>query len=205
MEFMKIIKNLIGTSLIFFGTSLNAAIIDTTDNSLSNFYQLNHFEPLGQNFIAEDENITIEVEYQDMNTLFSAGDEWIMSLYDGNDGSGSLLGTQSLTSLESWATGDLLLFDFSFVELTTSTSYSFALSTDGVSAYGGIQLVTANNYSGGDYFHNGDPILFPGNYDLSFRITPVDGTSQVPEPSILALFGAGIVGLGFARRRRTQS
>ncbi len=31
-----------------------------------------------------------------------------------------------------------------------------------------------------------------------------DGTSAVPEPSILALFGAGILGLGFARRRKLR-
>jgi len=38
----------------------------------------------------------------------------------------------------------------------------------------------------GDDFHRNDPLCFP---------------AQVPEPSIIALFAAGLFGLGFARRR----
>jgi len=44
----------------------------------------------------------------------------------------------------------------------------------------------------------------PGDFTVS-HITLFDATASVPEPGMLAVFGAGLVGLGFARRRRTAA
>jgi len=34
--------------------------------------------------------------------------------------------------------------------------------------------------------------------------TSTGGSTQVPEPGMLGLFGLGLIGLGYARRRRTR-
>jgi hypothetical protein len=45
----------------------------------------------------------------------------------------------------------------------------------------------------------------PGPMALRFDDLELSATAQVPEPSIIALFGLGLLGLGFARRRKAQS
>jgi hypothetical protein len=188
------------TLLLVCNFSIQAGVIDTLTDPMANNFQLQYFEPLGQNFIAEDENINIEVEYSFMNAHHSSGDDWIMSLYDGSNATGTLLGSQSLTHLSTWANGDLLYYGFSHIDIGIGGSYSFALSTSGTSAFGGLILVAGGSYSGGDAFSS------PGGaavYDLSFRISPAVASGAVPEPSIIALFGLGLVGVGFARRRQS--
>ncbi len=48
----------------------------------------------------------------------------------------------------------------------------------------------------------GDVRLFDENGEFSDVIVRGSASSQVPEPAALAIFGLGLLGLGFARRRR---
>jgi hypothetical protein len=190
------------TLLLVCNFSIQAGVIDTLTAPDGPGLQLQHFESLGQNFIAEDENINIEVEYAIMNTGYPSGDDWIMSLYDGSNATGTLLGSQSLTHLSTWANGDFLYYGFSHIGLGIGGSYSFALRTSGTSPIGGLRIVSGDSYVGSVGFAGAS--WFDG-FDLSFRISPAVASGAVAEPSILALMGLGLAGIGFAVGRKGQS
>ncbi|MBE9565088.1 MAG: PEP-CTERM sorting domain-containing protein [Proteobacteria bacterium] len=42
------------------------------------------------------------------------------------------------------------------------------------------------------------------NFWTTFSLTYTDSVSTVPEPSIIALFAAGLFGIGLARRRQSK-
>jgi len=69
-----------------------------------------------------------------------------------------------------------------------------------------IKTVTAGAISSNfgsfiQYEHNG-PFNGPGSGELAQRITG-DIVRNVPEPSIIILFGLGLAGIGFARKKKT--
>jgi hypothetical protein len=100
-------------------------------------------------------------------------------------------------------TPDATAIDFEIVLNTVGSNYSFDVSIQqGVSSFMSTYSLAQSVFgAGGDIasfgaFHNGFGAGL-GEMDYS------DFTaSVVPEPSIIALFGLGLVGLDFARRRQ---
>ena len=94
---------------------------------------------------------------------------------------------------------------FSSLTLWTVGGFSFELDS-----------VTVNNQDTDDLSLTGTGVLThlsydatPGTWNFSgnpagsyFNFSSGVGTVTVPEPSIIALFGLGLLGLGFARRRK---
>ncbi len=85
---------------------------------------------------------------------------------------------------EVWGDGDLLG--------STEVDYTpLSLTIDPVNLADGILDITVKN-TGGDFY-----------YSWSKLVVEIDrATADVPEPSIIALFAAGLFGIGFARRRK---
>ncbi len=120
-------------------------------------------------------------------------------------------------------TGGLLSIALSISESVPDSSPNHSAGTAGVT--GGIandsSTLTVGSYSGSPvtitgltdtviYTINTSDTLFaptngatPGRSGLGMTITDTAVvSSETPEPATLALFGAGLVGLGFARRRK---
>jgi hypothetical protein len=95
----------------------------------------------------------------------------------------------------------------SSLNVTQGDVFAIALRTSTDLLMGGW-VGSNTNYAGGEFYYN-----FPTNsngwvvnqpaeeYDLYFN-TYINSASQVPEPSIIALFTLGLFGIGFARRRQ---
>jgi hypothetical protein len=94
-------------------------------------------------------------------------------------------------------TWDTLTFNGTFTE--SSFGLLSGSGPDNIDFSGGVDtsfgFAASNSTNGNGYTLT----QYYDNFRLEF--TPAD--SAVPEPSIIALFGLGLVGLGFARRRRS--
>jgi hypothetical protein len=94
-----------------------------------------------------------------------------------------------------------------------ATYYSdTALNADGVdhmAAYQGtgeeIQILpySAGPWSDAEYVLAWEDWYGGGDFDFTDMVVMIESVSPIPEPSILALLGLGMLGLGFARRRRS--
>lgn len=157
-------------------------------------WQIDHFEPIGQSFTAEDANIlAIGFNVFDVNQHVGPLNPLTVSLYDGAGMAGTLLGTADLQGVvpnyDGW-----LYADFSFVSLAVGNVYTASLST--LSARGGIRGANGDPYAGGTGYLFGGP---QAGIDLMFHVIP---GANVPDSSVALPFALTLAGLALARRRR---
>ena len=60
---------------------------------------------------------------------------------------------------------------------------------------------STNPYAGGEIWHGALMFNYGGGFDLTFR-TYASESGNVPESATLALFGLGLAGLGWSRRKK---
>ena len=106
------------------------------------------------------------------------------------------------------------LWDTYFTQSLTAGGYTASIAqydnfANGVSLSSGFRRDGNPNFTFDEAF--GTQPLFNGVWDSTdartgdweFHILNVDSASQVPESATLALFGLGLAGLGFARRKKS--
>ena len=128
---------------------------------------------------------------------FANADSWSIDIEEA-----SIRITQVFNQVtSSFAPTDVVLSDLFWLGDPSAVITGFILSTDGVSGFVESDILVFDNAIAFDLGSNADWGL-----GSSATITLITGDSPnvtVPEPATLALFGLGLAGLGFARRRKT--
>lgn len=93
-------------------------------------------------------------------------------------------------------------FSFANINVVAGDMLSFVLSSSlGQEFY--VQTDYTNGYLGGSrHSQNGDGNAFNSLASADLAFNSYVNVSEVPEPSIIALFAVGLFGLGFVRRRQ---
>jgi hypothetical protein len=134
-----------------------------------------------------------------------------------NVGSGASMGSQTISATGSRTPGSTIESNYIWADLVSSIMLS-AGETYSAVAYGFDSLdknFNTNIGTGSISFNTADITGGGGRYGGAIGTLPgASGSfnfgaanfkySAVPEPSILALFGAGLLGLGFVRRRKLR-
>ncbi len=209
----------VGAVLFGFSAPLSAAIIDqnfaTTDDP-------NHGTGLGivttglaQTFTVGVTGTLASVEFNILKMSGTTGDLSvdIRSLVGGVPDSlmANALATSTISnslintyggSIYSWTT---ISVDVSAANIAVASGDMFAFVLNSpLGEEFGIQTDYTNAYAGGQrYSQNGDGTSFGGlsSADLAFKTTVI----SVPEPSVITLFGLGLLGLGIARGRQKRT
>lgn len=181
-----------------FSLSAQATVINNTppDFDLA-YFDFTGPDVAGGTFIADDtqlDSFTLTVAENNSGGTFSAV---IMSMNGGLPD--TLLWASSVTAIPVIATE--LMFDPDFA-LTVGTEYFIGIDTGQLTlASGSLNLgYTFDNIAGQHYESlNGGGFSGNSDYDIASRI--VMNSASVPAPSILALMGIGLAGIGLARRK----
>ncbi|MDF1643146.1 MAG: EDSAP-1 family PEP-CTERM protein [Pseudomonadales bacterium] len=101
------------------------------------------------------------------------------------------------TLVDNWVVGSTVDADNPFsLNTTRSANSPFA---NGIPLYAGSSIGVANS---GHFSYATSSLDSTHTYQLSARATTNADATMVPEPGMIALLGAGLLGLGFSRKRR---
>lgn len=156
--------------------------------------QVNHFEPLGQSFVAEDSNVFIAFSLNVINPHVDYSN-LIYSLYEGAGFLGSHLGSRTIAPQiyhDGWYD-----VDFSTITLTSGSIYTAGIEAVGDSAYWGIYYQD-NIYDHGTAYIFSSPAA---TEDMSLR---VQATEPIPEPCTILLLSTGLIGLALIKRKNKR-
>jgi len=178
--------------LMFSAASVHASIIQDSSNG---WYQIQHFEPIGQSFTAEESHSLLAGMYVGDGNESHAPNDYLITIKLFS-GAGIFTSDHELLSqevdLHSIGARGYANLDISSILFDVGSSYTIALYND--NPRWGLE-VGGDLYSGGMFYASG---IGHSGTDARFQVV----SAPVPEPSTFALVGLGILGVGFARRFR---
>lgn len=180
-------------------TAMASPVIDQSNSGTANygFCYAGIGQLCGQSFTQTNNNISGAGFYIHPN--YFAGDGTVtISIYSNYGVSPSGLIASGTSSIVNSNTGWVDAF-WSPAAVTTGTQYYMVIDSEQdylVASYSDLA-----SYAGGNALYGGDPTTY-FEYDLAFRTYADNGaTNELPEPTTLGLFGLGLMGLAFSRRR----